>query len=95
MSVPTLCTVKGVHSVSIIARDSGIPTSLRDFLREYCGVSEKCGERFLSSSTVTFSFKRHRALYGEALPYKPQLVIHNAQSWLHAFEPGYVVCINI
>ena len=49
-------------------RDSGIPTSLRDFLREYCGVSDKCGKRFLSSRTVTFSFKGHRALYGEALP---------------------------
>jgi len=27
------------------AEESGIPTSLREFLREYCGVSEKNGER--------------------------------------------------
>ena len=43
------------------AAESGVPTSLRDFLREYCGVSDKCGENFLPFNYTIMYFSNHAA----------------------------------
>lgn len=54
LNFPDVCTNAPYGKGSAFCEDhcrtataSGIPTSLRDFLREYCGLSDKCGKRLI------------------------------------------------
>ena len=60
LNFPDVCTNAPYGKGSAFCEDhcttaaaNGIPTSLREFLRDYCGVSDSLGERFIQNITVT------------------------------------------
>lgn len=61
LNFPDVCTNAPYGKGSAFCEDhcrtataSGIPTSLRDFLREYCGLSDKCGKMLIGEKHLPF-----------------------------------------